>query len=887
MRLKLLFVLLFLIQINSRAQTTIPAGNVSGTWTKAGSPYKVNGNITVPNGQTLTIEPGVRIEFAQFKHLSVDGRILALGKNAASDSIWFTKQNPHDTGSWKGIKFINTPNTNDTSTFQYCVFKHCKSLYDTAWNTVSGGITIRGYGKVKLNYNTFYNNEANLGACIFVTHDAQLVVKSCTFKNNKASHWSYNTGPSSSASYGSQGSAIYVYYNSRVIIDSCTFLKNLVGKNYDPSPSFQLDASVIAVNGSTFYKKDAFLEIKNSVFDGNEGVSMHGADRAKVNVVKCTFVNAPKDKSFKLISNYKSLIRTYSCTFTNNKAISVIYVEGGDFYSNGDVIDHNSNYSGLCISISASFSPPYTEFRNATIVNNDYDPAQRYGGMLTANFLSGCLIANNTAKNLVYVAGAINCTLANNHASEFLFGYDDNLYMQNCIVWGNKSDSSGGRQIMIYKNNNGYFYNNIIEHDTANFWLPSSYVKGLPSIYKDNLATDPLFKNPTAGYGIAYNALNADFGLKSTCNTFSPAINAGHPDTTGFKMSVDLAGNIRCYENRIDIGAYEDNKGSPAITISGQLNRDTLCIDARAARLHLSASGQGLIYQWQQSVNGGGSWTSVPGSLNNDTLLLPGTKPSDNTIYRVLLNGTCDKDTSNITGITTFPKPLVQLGKDTSICSNQILSKSVSETGIYKWQDGHSSTTMTGMIKADNLWWLEITDVNGCKGRDSIYITAKALPAVYLGPDQSIHKLKSIMLDAGPGQASYLWNDALTNQARTFFGKDLGPAGTYLQWVEVTGTNACKARDSINITVIDNTSISRVDKTDLKLYPQPAGDVLHIDGMDIAGIQLFSMQGALIRSIKAEEGMESIVVNDLPGGIYLIELTSKEGLVARLKWLKE
>ncbi|OGP66167.1 MAG: hypothetical protein A2169_14035, partial [Deltaproteobacteria bacterium RBG_13_47_9] len=41
--------------------TSIAAGNVSGTWTLANSPYHINGEITIPNDSTLTIEPGVEV----------------------------------------------------------------------------------------------------------------------------------------------------------------------------------------------------------------------------------------------------------------------------------------------------------------------------------------------------------------------------------------------------------------------------------------------------------------------------------------------------------------------------------------------------------------------------------------------------------------------------------------------------------------------------------------------------------------------------------------------------------------------------------------------------------------------------------------------------------
>lgn len=43
-------------------QTIINAGPVSGTWTAAGSPYHIMGDIEVPNGEVLVIEPGVSVK---------------------------------------------------------------------------------------------------------------------------------------------------------------------------------------------------------------------------------------------------------------------------------------------------------------------------------------------------------------------------------------------------------------------------------------------------------------------------------------------------------------------------------------------------------------------------------------------------------------------------------------------------------------------------------------------------------------------------------------------------------------------------------------------------------------------------------------------------------
>ena len=82
---------LYYLPIESRptyAQTNVPAGDVSGTWTKANSPYNINGEITIPNDSTLTIEPGVEVVFTGHYKFNVQGRLLAIGTE--TDTIVFT-----------------------------------------------------------------------------------------------------------------------------------------------------------------------------------------------------------------------------------------------------------------------------------------------------------------------------------------------------------------------------------------------------------------------------------------------------------------------------------------------------------------------------------------------------------------------------------------------------------------------------------------------------------------------------------------------------------------------------------------------------------------------------------------------------------------------------
>ena len=102
------------------AQTSVPAGEVSGTWTKAKSPYNINGDIRVPFGNTLTIESGVQVVFQGYYYLDIKGNVSAIG--APGDTILFTVKDTtgfHDvtigTGGWNRIIIKNLDGGMNTS----------------------------------------------------------------------------------------------------------------------------------------------------------------------------------------------------------------------------------------------------------------------------------------------------------------------------------------------------------------------------------------------------------------------------------------------------------------------------------------------------------------------------------------------------------------------------------------------------------------------------------------------------------------------------------------------------------------------------------------------------------------------------------------------------
>ena len=103
-----------LIPFTAWTQTFI-SGNISGTWSSTGNPFIVSGDCNVPNGQVLTIEPGVSVIIGENIQFIVNGRISAIG--TSNQPIVF--DSPNDTSYWNRI-YVYYRRGNGTSKFEYC-----------------------------------------------------------------------------------------------------------------------------------------------------------------------------------------------------------------------------------------------------------------------------------------------------------------------------------------------------------------------------------------------------------------------------------------------------------------------------------------------------------------------------------------------------------------------------------------------------------------------------------------------------------------------------------------------------------------------------------------------------------------------------------------------
>lgn len=115
-RLSFVTLAVFLLVVtNVHAQLGGTVGSDT-TWTAASSPVLVSGTVIVPDGRTLTIEPGTRVTFASGAGLVIEGKLAASG--TVADTIVLTSAaGAPARGDWNGVEFRNTSNVG--STFRY------------------------------------------------------------------------------------------------------------------------------------------------------------------------------------------------------------------------------------------------------------------------------------------------------------------------------------------------------------------------------------------------------------------------------------------------------------------------------------------------------------------------------------------------------------------------------------------------------------------------------------------------------------------------------------------------------------------------------------------------------------------------------------------------
>ncbi|MBN1416839.1 MAG: T9SS type A sorting domain-containing protein [Bacteroidales bacterium] len=492
------------------AQTIINPGEASGTWLKKSSPYLIKGDINIPVGDTLTIQPGSTVRFEGLYTINVQGTLLAVGTE--KDSILFTVSDTtgiknRDKYGWNGIRFDRRPVKWDTLKFKMPKNEDVKKVVED--KIKNGRIDTTTRIKLAIKIEDIVNDTSLNDSMFFISQGSQLSY--CRFE--------YATSEGKPQPYVF-GGAIYIYRYSNLIISNCLFENNF------------------AFAGGAIYCKEAAPVITHNRIISCSAQSSGGA---------MVFIH-----SGPIILN-----NTVVDNSSGYNGGAVLFYESSPYVVNNTFLRNNAENSGGAV---------YCEQKRGPSLNNGrFSPAEKAKFPRNAAFekanLNSVLIRNSTSyygrfinnvicQNKAATGGGIglsatmpeftNLTLSDNVADTAGGGiYCESAAPQltNSIIYGNSND-----QVFLMGKSRPSFRYCSVESDISGIKKDSTCKVSFD--YSDNYSVAPKFKSPAGG----------DYALASA----SGCIDTGIPDTASLGLpTVDLLGKNRIVNGRIDLGAVE------------------------------------------------------------------------------------------------------------------------------------------------------------------------------------------------------------------------------------------------------------------------------------------------------------------------------------------
>jgi hypothetical protein len=497
------------------ADTSLPGGYVSGTWTAAGSPYQILDDITIHADSSLTIEPGVEVVFQGLYTFQVNGALVAVGTEM--DSISFSAA---DTSvGWRGIRLDAAADPSWISYATICygrntdgggiycaspdaVIAHCAITDNKATNN-GGGICINTglHGPGLTNPPSVFNkcvisrNSARFGGGVFYMADS-MIISDCVISHNSATH---STGEA-------KGGGIYF---DGGFVTSINIYNCVVQNNFCESDS---------------------TEYTNAAYGLGGGLYIEGQNRGGVFISNCQILSNWSRRSGGGVFVYLGGAVITDCTLRGNftKPCAIYF----DQYLVGGGAISFSNLSTNSIISHCEISENY---------NLGYAPTG--GGAIRAFY--------NVNASLTLE----NCTISRNSSLQGwgAIHFNNTLILKNSIIAFNQSGNQKG-SILASSADFSFcdFFSNDGDPDRV---LTSVNVNGDSCDAYANISLDPLFTDTTnSNYLITW----ANWPVSDS--TRSPAIDAGDPESPS-----DFD------ETSADMGTYYFNQKRPLIEASDEL----------------------------------------------------------------------------------------------------------------------------------------------------------------------------------------------------------------------------------------------------------------------------------------------------------------------------
>ena len=242
--------------------------------------------------------------------------------------------------------------------------------------------------------------------------------------------------------------------------------------------------------------------------------------------------------------------------------------------------------------------------------------------------------------------------------------------------------------------------------------------------------------------------------------------------------------------------------------------------------------------------------------------------------------------------------PLVIIG-DVSICENAIYSYSVTNIvgESYNWTlpNGWIGTSTSSQINAtanNASGTISVTAENNCgeSTASTLVVTVNTLPIVALDPFGTVCSSDAAftLIGGSPAGGTY----AIDGTETVTFNPATQGLGDFTITYQYTDAQNCSATATENIQVDICTGIDAVNKNNVKIYPNPAEDVLFIDFAEngVYIVTLFNSTGKKIENYRFthhDSNSNSLNVQQLSSGLYYLIVQAENAGTTNFKLIVE
>lgn len=347
--------------------------------------------------------------------------------------------------------------------------------------------------------------------------------------------------------------------------------------------------------------------------------------------------------------------------------------------------------------------------------------------------------------------------------------------------------------------------------------------------------------------------------------------NNANVTSTGASYTAGASGTYRVIVTNSVTGC-KDTSGNISVTVhplppAAITNTRPLAFCAGDSVVLSTTIGAGLTYKWLYNT------FPVPGVT--DTFFVA--KASGN--YAVVV--TDANNCSRTAGVTVTAHPLpnshITYNSPLEFCADgAVVLISSQDTGItYEWmKDGipQGVTTYSNIVEQTGIYTVKQTNSFNCSR-----VSAGLPVTVWQKPIPVVTK-NGIGLSTGY-YVSYQW--FVNNQpigggtSRTITATTNGGYN-----VEVVDSNGCHAMSPI--VFVNNVSVGQVKAADIRIYPNPVTDVLHLKAPFPVNVVLSDVQG---RTVMVHDNAKDIELKSLPAGTYLLKVMDKTGIIIKIEMI--